>query len=161
MKYKKKKMESDRGKHEEDGDSAALCSIFLKRFCSKLHHLNHIFALLPVPSVSPVAPSFPSSPSLLMPRPRSPGAATFRGHFFRTTTMTHPSWILFGNAAVGRIQGEKAVLRCRQVWNEGITSTSVFGLVSFKSLPRFSRRPPEPVRHRPRSVQPLSRFSRP
>lgn len=117
-------MESDGGKHEEDGDSAALCSIFLKCFacCPKLHHLNHIFAVLPVPPVSrslhasPPPPLF-SCPVLAARRRDIPAIC-------RATSMTHLCWIRFGNAAAGWIEGKGCSLMLASP-KRGITSAVV------------------------------------
>lgn len=68
------KIQIEWGKHEDVGDTAALCSILLKCFprCPKPHNLNPIFC----PSVSSVhhfiSLFFPFSLSLLMPHSCSP-----------------------------------------------------------------------------------------
>lgn len=130
--------------------------------CPKLHHLNHIFALLPVIVIHPSVPlSFPRFPLSSHAPSSSSGSVTFRPLYKRLR------WLIRGEFASGTPQGE-STLRPRRVWNQRSrqpSSTSaclsvciVSFFFFFRVSPRFSRRPrsPSAIAHAPLNPYPDS-----
>lgn len=111
-----RKIENSREKSQRrQRQSDCLCSIFLKCFacCPRLHHLNHIFALLPVTVIPPSLHPSPFPLSSHAPSSLS-GAVTFPTAF-RTTLDDSSVVNLLREHRRGTDSGKKAALRCWRV----------------------------------------------